>query len=76
MRNLYDQLYSGQIKQLFSGDEDIYAELATHDLFNNLMSGNPLQIKHIADRLSNKESLNALMEQLASQDSLQLSGPF
>ena len=59
-------------------DEDIYAELATHDLFNNLISANPLQIKHIADRLSNVGSMNALIEQLATQNStetLELSGP-
>ena len=50
-------------------DEDIYAELATHDLFNNLMSANPLQIKHIADRLSDVGSVNALIEQLMTQNS-------
>ena len=52
-----------------TGDKDIYTELATHDLFDNLMSANPLQIKHIADRLSDVGSENALMELLATQNS-------
>ena len=60
-------------------DEEIYNELATHDLFENLMNGNPLQIKHIANRLSDLGSAKVLMEQLVTQnstDTLQFSGTF